>query len=347
MQSSVIYLSARHESRRRWLHILESVEPSPHVVPVADDADILTLPVHGDVAAVVIARETFPAMRDATLARLRSAFPAATLLLSVPRMPIGGLETLQALGVDGCIPGTYSDEQYRLALQLALTGVGTVPAALPAPAAVASETLRDECELPAETLPAPDDRYHLTPREIDVAIWLVRGCTNHEIAVTLGLSPLVVRNHVSSILRKLGVGSRVKALPILQRLDAVRKRLAEAPAEHSRVLGWMIEHVDHVHYPRGTVIFRKGEPGAHMYYIQRGSVGLDEIDDVMGPGEIFGDIGAFASRHLRTCTARARTDIDLFRLDADHVRRIFFESPEFAYYVVSVITERIAQERGL
>lgn len=347
MQSSVIYLSARDQDRRRWLHALETIDAARDVVAVSDEADLLTLAPRDGIAAVIVHRNEFPGIRDATLTRLRAAFSAAKFLLSVPRMPVEGLDTLRALGIDGCIPGTYSEPQRRLALELALEGVGTIPAALPAPVAATTEASSDERSPPAGLPPESGERCRLTPRETDVAVWLVRGQTNHEIAATLGLSALVVRNHVSNILRKVGVDSRVKALPILLRLDTIRTRLERESAERSRVLDWMIEHVEHIHYRQGTVIFRKGEPGGHMYYIQRGTVGLDEIDDVMGAGEIFGDIGAFAPRHLRTCTARARTDIDLFRLDAGHVRRIFFESPEFAYYVVSVITERIAQERGL
>lgn len=348
MQSTVINLSARGEAQSQWHRCLQNDGGAIRLITVSDDVDLLTIESRESVSAVVIDRDRFPGPTDPLLLRLRATFPSATFVLSVPWVPLDGLDVLRALNIETCIPRTYSDRQRRMALDLALTGVGTLPTTLPPPSP--GGTAASEPDLATPTIDSPSTMRRgcgLTPRETDVAVWLVRGHTNHEIAMTLGLSPLVVRNHVSNVLRKVGVDSRAKAIPILQRCDEVRARLARAPTERSRVLDWLISHVEHVHYCQGTVIFRKGEPGEHLFYIQRGTVGLDEISDEMGPGEIFGDIGAFAPRHLRTCTARARTDIDLFRLDAEHVRRIFFESPEFAFYVVSVIAERVAEERGL
>jgi DNA-binding NarL/FixJ family response regulator len=51
----------------------------------------------------------------------------------------------------------------------------------------------------------------LTSRELDVLRLLAQGQENREIAGGLGISPRTVKNHVSSILAKLGVTNRVKA----------------------------------------------------------------------------------------------------------------------------------------
>jgi non-specific serine/threonine protein kinase len=53
---------------------------------------------------------------------------------------------------------------------------------------------------------APD--HGLSPREVEVLRLLNRGATDREIAAALSISPRTVGNHVSSILRKLGVETR-------------------------------------------------------------------------------------------------------------------------------------------
>jgi DNA-binding NarL/FixJ family response regulator len=51
----------------------------------------------------------------------------------------------------------------------------------------------------------------LTPREREVLDLLVEGCDNAEIAVRLYISQFTAKNHVASILDKLGVHNRLQA----------------------------------------------------------------------------------------------------------------------------------------
>ncbi len=51
----------------------------------------------------------------------------------------------------------------------------------------------------------------LSPRELDVLRLIARGLENSEIAELLSISPRTVKNHVSSILAKLGLPSRIHA----------------------------------------------------------------------------------------------------------------------------------------
>jgi DNA-binding NarL/FixJ family response regulator len=61
----------------------------------------------------------------------------------------------------------------------------------------------------------------LSPREVDVLKLLARGMENAQIAHELDISPRTVKNHVSSILSKLGLTSRLQAA-----VYAVRRGLA-------------------------------------------------------------------------------------------------------------------------
>ena len=52
----------------------------------------------------------------------------------------------------------------------------------------------------------------LSTRELEVLHWVREGKTNHDIGQVLQISPLTVKNHVQSILRKLNVSNRAQAV---------------------------------------------------------------------------------------------------------------------------------------
>ncbi len=54
-------------------------------------------------------------------------------------------------------------------------------------------------------------RRNLTPREVDIAGFIVRGLTNAEIASVLAISESTVKNHIYSLLNKLQVADRTEA----------------------------------------------------------------------------------------------------------------------------------------
>jgi DNA-binding NarL/FixJ family response regulator len=58
---------------------------------------------------------------------------------------------------------------------------------------------------------AQDPVEELSPRELEVLHLIARGMENAEIAASLSISPRTAKNHVSSILAKLGLPSRVQA----------------------------------------------------------------------------------------------------------------------------------------
>jgi NarL family two-component system response regulator LiaR len=74
----------------------------------------------------------------------------------------------------------------------------------------------------AATAP-PSLGHDLTQRELQVLGHLIQGLTNLEIAQRIGVRPSTVKNHVSSILNKLGAASRTEAATL-----AIRHNLINA-----------------------------------------------------------------------------------------------------------------------
>lgn len=98
---------------------------------------------------------------------------------------------------------------------------------------VASRLLSQFRNLPQDVSSQPDADFPLfTPlsdREIEVLERIAQGGSNKEIADHLGISTQTVKNHISSILRKLSLNDRTQAV-----LYALRRGWIEAPETINR-----------------------------------------------------------------------------------------------------------------
>lgn len=141
------------------------------------------------------------------LARLRTERPAtAVVMLSAATDP-SVMQQALALGALGFVPKNETREVLRSALALVLAGGVYVPrqALTPVPAT-------PRAAAPGrEGAPTPEG-LGLTGRQIDVLAMLMQGKSNKLICRELGLAEPTVKNHVSAILRALGVGGRTEAM---------------------------------------------------------------------------------------------------------------------------------------
>jgi ATP/maltotriose-dependent transcriptional regulator MalT len=96
-----------------------------------------------------------------------------------------------------------------------------------APLLAAIHTLADRARIPLDTTPPPAEPhrktapYGLTERELLVLRLLATGRTNNEIGAELFISRKTASVHVSNILRKLGVPTRVQAAALAERAGLV------------------------------------------------------------------------------------------------------------------------------
>ncbi|MBL8154537.1 MAG: response regulator transcription factor [Anaerolineae bacterium] len=112
-------------------------------------------------------------------------------------------DMLQA-GCSGYLLKTTTMNELASAIRLAISGQLTL-------SAEAVQTLL--YPTPAAPQPAePAVSFHLTERELEVLRWMVEGLNNAEIAAQLVVSRSTVKFHVSSILAKMNVSSRVDAV---------------------------------------------------------------------------------------------------------------------------------------
>ncbi|MCK6081690.1 response regulator transcription factor [Microbacterium sp. EYE_5] len=124
-------------------------------------------------------------------ARIRQRIPARCVVVTRHARP-GVLRRALSAGVDGFVPKSRRADDVAAVIREVAAGRRYV-----------------DPEVAADAL--SDERSPLTDRELDVLRAGSRGETIAEIAASLHLSAGTVRNHVSSVLGKLGLSTRQQA----------------------------------------------------------------------------------------------------------------------------------------
>lgn len=122
------------------------------------------------------------------------------------------------LGAWGYIPKTASAEEMLRALQIVLTGEIYFPHALFTQSATANREGGESVRGATEPTVDPKLLQSLTRRHRQVLDGLAQGKTNAQIAEDLELSTITVRQHVSSLLRRLGLSNRTQAAVLASQL---------------------------------------------------------------------------------------------------------------------------------
>jgi DNA-binding NarL/FixJ family response regulator len=100
--------------------------------------------------------------------------------------------------------------------------------------AVASRVLKEFRELAVYGQEAAPIFAPLTPREVEILDNIAQGLTNKQVAYALSISEQTVKNHMSSILRKLSVNDRTQAVVYAIRQGWIRMpELEPAPVREA------------------------------------------------------------------------------------------------------------------
>jgi CRP-like cAMP-binding protein len=102
-------------------------------------------------------------------------------------------------------------------------------------------------------------------------------------------------------------------------------------------------------FPRGTVLFREGDPGAEMYVVQRGSVAIsarvgtvEKVLSTLGQGEFLGEM-SILNHAPRSATATCVEDCQLLVVDARTFEAMVRASSEIAVRMIQKLAARLAE----
>ncbi len=101
-------------------------------------------------------------------------------------------------------------------------------------------------------------------------------------------------------------------------------------------------------FPRGTVLFREGDPGGEMYVVQRGKVAIsarvgavEKLLTTLGQGEFFGEM-SILNAAPRSATATCVEDCQLLVVDARTFEAMVRASSEIAVRMIQKLAARLA-----
>ena len=121
-----------------------------------------------------------------------------------------------------------------------------------------------------------------------------------------------------------------------------RVRAAAATGDLSGV--WLKPYMRKKRLKAGEVLFKKGDPADHLYFLAEGRIEWVEIGLTMEPGGLFGEIAFFAPDRRRSMTARCATDCTVLSIDGQTFRQLYFQNPAFGFEVVTLLTRHLTSD---
>jgi methyl-accepting chemotaxis protein len=182
-------------------------------------------------------------------------------------------------------------------------------------------------------------RLPLRPVIMALAILLAAGAlwAGLLIAAALHAMVLLVALIRAVLLRRL-IGITRTTTPATVSLAFKEQRQQQAQSTD-----WLLPYMSERRLSQGESLFRAGDPSTEMFMIIEGSIRIEEIDVVLGPGEMIGEIGIFSSEKARTASARCETAVQLRAISARKVFEICAQSPSFGCLLMQLIISRMNQ----
>lgn len=203
-------------------NILEH-EPDMEVVAEADDARSAMDAALGTNPDVILMDLSLPAPGGIeTTQRVKRELPsAAIVVLSTEEDEDALFEAIKA-GAAAFILKDIAPEDLVMIIRRVVAGEYLINDKVFSRPAVASRVLKEFRELAVYGQEAAPIFAPLSPREVEILDNIAQGMTNKQVAYALSISEQTVKNHMSSILRKLSVNDRTQAVVYAMRQGWIR-----------------------------------------------------------------------------------------------------------------------------
>lgn len=110
---------------------------------------------------------------------------------------------------------------------------------------------------------------------------------------------------------------------------------------------FLIPFMDRRSYPAGTVLFNKGDPADLVYVLERGQILLPDVDKLLAPGEMFGEVAIFTEGAKRTATAVCKGDCGVYCIKGEKMLELFYQDQRFAFQIARALSSYAAEKSGL
>jgi CRP-like cAMP-binding protein len=121
------------------------------------------------------------------------------------------------------------------------------------------------------------------------------------------------------------------------------EKTARTSAQGDLSMDWLRPYMTPRKYRKGDVLFRKGDVGNEMFLTVTGKFLVSEIGVEVPPGRIMGELGFVAPKNRRTQTVKCIESGDVLTITYETLLELYFQNPEFGYYLLSLTSERLLQ----
>ncbi|HRL12002.1 MAG TPA: response regulator transcription factor [Aggregatilineales bacterium] len=205
-----VFIADDHNMVRKGLQTLLEEFDDLEVIGEAGDGEAALNACRDQCPDVILMDMLMPRMDGITAtSKIREVCPKAQVIALTSFSDEANVQAALKAGVIGYLMKNVSGDELASAIRRAHEGQSTL-------APEAAQVL-----IKATTRP-PTPGHDLTERELEVLALMKEGLNNREIGERLVISGSTVKNHVSSILSKLGTTSRTQAVAL-----AVEHRIVE------------------------------------------------------------------------------------------------------------------------
>jgi len=160
------------------------------------------------------------------------------------------------------------------------------------------------------------------------------------ISITFFIAYGVVAGAVSTFLLYL-LSLPINVIRLRQMLSLVKKARLSAQGDLS--MDWLRPYMTPRRYRKGDTLFRKGDVANEMFLTVTGKFLVVEIGIEVGPNRIMGELGFVAPKNKRTQTVQCIDSGDVLTITYETLLELYFQNPEFGYYLMSLTSERLLQ----
>lgn len=94
----------------------------------------------------------------------------------------------------------------------------------------------------------------------------------------------------------------------------------------------------------GERLFGRGDLADEMLFVLTGRFRAQEAGVLMGPGEVFGELGLLLRGNRRSQTVVCEEPGELLVISYDEVRQLYFQNPKFGFFFLELAAERLARD---
>jgi len=203
-------------------NILER-EPDFEIVAEASDSRTALDAAFATSPDVILMDLTLPAPGGIeTTQRVKRELPAAAIVVLATEEDEDALFEAIKAGAAAFILKDIAPEDLVMIIRRVVAGEYLINDKVFSKPAVASRVLKEFRELAVYGQEAAPIFAPLSPREVEILDNIAQGMTNKQVAYALSISEQTVKNHMSSILRKLSVNDRTQAVVYAMRQGWIR-----------------------------------------------------------------------------------------------------------------------------